>query len=108
VAAACALAAGCLGDAGRKEQAKNDLQAIDRALVAYKGKHGSWPDRLDQLAEPPDGGAGFLAQASLTDPWGRPYEYDRWDTHSTSGQPAVWSQGPTPGDAASKIANWAP
>src|SRR5947209_863632 len=86
-----ALGAGCVGDAERTRQVKQDLQAIDRGLVAYKGKHSVWPDTLDKLAHPPEGGEGFVQESTLTDPWGRAYQYDPTELHPSTQHPLVWS-----------------
>jgi hypothetical protein len=88
-------------------QAKVDLNNIGKAVLAYKTSTGQWPENLESLTEKePDGGNIYLSTNTLVDPWGRRYQYDAKEHHPDTGQPLIWSEGPNPGSAASKIANW--
>jgi Type II secretion system (T2SS), protein G len=101
------LLAMCGCGEGSAAQARLDIKNLDRAVSAYKNTTGDWPAELATLTEPqPNGDRGFLTASALVDPWGRPYHYDRNNRHPDTDQPLIWSDGPTAGQAASKIDNW--
>jgi hypothetical protein len=88
-------------------RAKMDVRNFDAALQMYHERNKKWPENLDKLTEPqPDGNAALLKKETLTDPWGRPYQYDPNQLHPATGIHRVWSDGPDPGNPDKKIANW--
>jgi hypothetical protein len=91
-------------DEGRRERAKVDLNVLVTASTSFKLKYGDYPEKLEQLAKPPDG-FPFVENKSLVDPWGRPYQYDPKGEKNDGLQPDIWSLGPRSKDGAI-IGNW--
>jgi hypothetical protein len=94
-------------DQARRDRAKIDVRNLSLAADAYKVFHGEYPESLQKLTEKqPGGGQPFVEMSALIDPWGRPYVYDAGTLDQGTGRPLIYSQGPHPGDAASRIRNW--
>jgi Type II secretion system (T2SS), protein G len=92
---------------GKPAQARLDIKNLDKAVSAFRNTTGDLPAELASLTEPqPNGSGAFLTASALIDPWGRPYHYDRNNRHPETDQPLIWSEGPTAGQAGSKIQNW--
>jgi len=84
----------------RIDRAKMDIKTIEKAVAAYQLRHGQYPQSLevlivaDELGNPP-----VLDAKAITDPWGRPYNYNPAN-FTTRGMPVISSGGPTgQGDA---------
>jgi hypothetical protein len=89
------------------DRARTDVKALEQAVATYYVKNGGWPQSLQELAQPQaDGGSAYITTALLTDPWGRPYQYDLATRHPKTNLPLIWSNGPNPNDPAGRIANW--
>ncbi|HYV40148.1 MAG TPA: type II secretion system protein GspG [Gemmataceae bacterium] len=99
---------GCQGDSNPNvSRAHVGLKQLSEAAAIYRNNHKAWPDVLEDLTQPqPGGGEPLLDKRALKDPWGRPYQYDPTTTNPTTEQPLIWSDGPSPGEPGSKIANW--
>jgi len=101
------MACGCGESNPYLARARLGIQNLDKAVSAYKATNADWPQELQSLTEKQsDGGEPYLTANSLVDPWGRPFQYDRNNCHPDTQQPLIWSEGPNPGVAGSKIANW--
>jgi hypothetical protein len=91
----------------RIARAKLDVNGLQTAVTAYDVRHTVYPGTLKELAErQPDGGAALIEEAALKDPWGRQYQFDPNQRHPKTDRPLIWSEGPNPGQAGSKITNW--
>jgi hypothetical protein len=116
---ACALAGGCSssgpsttapGDAeslAKKEEAKRDkarvdVKALADAVAAYHVNNGNPPQALQDLSQPDAGGKVIVAADALTDPWGKPYQYDPAGPKHNGEKPDVWTQAPD----GTVIGNW--
>jgi len=118
--AACALAAGCSqsgpttppsqADLAKKEEAKRDKARLDvKALadavaVYHLNNDGNFPQTLQELTQPQPnaGGKVIVAADALTDPWGKPYQYDPAGPKHNGEKPDVWTQAPD----GTVIGNW--
>ena len=69
LAGAVALKVGDYTDAAKQNRAKSDIATIVSALETYYAQHGRYPDS--------DEGFTKLPLKIATDPWGRPYQYNR-------------------------------
>jgi hypothetical protein len=89
------------------ERTKNDLRNLDAALSTYNIRQKSYPQSLKDLTQrQPDGGVPLVKDVILNDQWDRPYQYDPDQRDPVTDRPRVWSQGPSPGQPGSEIANW--
>jgi hypothetical protein len=64
----------------RREQALEDLAALEAALARWAGDHeGALPETLDPLIRPLPDGRHYLPAGTpaIHDPWGRRYRYQR-------------------------------
>jgi general secretion pathway protein G len=68
------------------------MKTVERALVQYKTKHGSYPQTLQLLANPLDNHAAYLEAADLLDAWGNPFSFNPGVT-SPTGKPEITSTG---------------
>jgi hypothetical protein len=53
----------------------------------------------------PNGDGPMLEPSALRDPWGRQYQYSKQGQNAAYQKPEIWSDGPRPGDANSRISN---
>jgi general secretion pathway protein G len=87
--------------------ARVQVKELTSACQSYALAHGGeLPESLIELAQPPDGGRSYVEPKVLTDPWGRPYMYQRegsQGTNAQAGKPDIWSTGPT---GAEQLGNW--
>lgn len=91
----------------KRDAARLGVAEIAKAVDIYRLRFGP-PQSLEQLVNrTPDGGPALLDdRAKLLDPWNRPYIYDPTSLHPTSDKPHIYSEGPYPGNPASRISNW--
>jgi hypothetical protein len=86
------------------------VAVIDLTLLHYKtiSTQKEYPKNLTELTTPPPGNdKALLKIEELTDPWGRPYQFDRLGPKHDNNRPDVWSYGPLHGDASKNmIGNW--
>jgi hypothetical protein len=71
--------------------AKIQIGAIDRALRAYHVRNGEFPADLKALTQ---GDGPYLKAEALTDPWKKPYQYDRAGPSNKGKRPDVWTSTP--------------
>jgi type II secretory pathway pseudopilin PulG len=62
-------------DRAREEATREEMQGIERALVAWYEDHGAFPDHLDSLAVRGYLDADFDTDAHTTDAWHETYDY---------------------------------
>ena len=90
-------------DDANKSKAHLDLKALTESCKGYKLKNGDFPDSLDQLLTPPDGGKPYLeTRESLIDPWGQPYRYDKSGANNGGLRPDIYCTTPD----GETIGNW--
>ncbi len=90
----------------RIDRAKVEVRTLTTAAQAYLIMQGEWPDRLEQLVKPPQGGRPYVDKEALIDPWGRPYRYDPKGPKNNGQKPDVWSIGPDANDPKGRVGNW--
>jgi general secretion pathway protein G len=94
------------------ENAKRDLgkagvMALDQEVRAFFTRYGEYPPDLSVLTLPsPEGGPAAVEAKALYDPWNRPYFYEPTNLHPLTQKPHIFSEGPHPGMAGSRISNW--
>lgn len=82
------------------------VRKLSDCLDAYRLKNGDYPPSLEDLTrQQPGGEEPFVDQRRVTDPWGRPYEYDPGSQMSGMMKARVWSTGPDPNDPKTSIGN---
>ena len=98
---------GCGSSSPLVTRARIEIQDLEKAVETYEVQKGSLPGDLETLTEPTTPGAKApIAAGHLNDPWHHPYHYDPAERHPNTGRPLIWSDGPSPGQPGSKIANW--
>lgn len=75
------------------------IAAIDKAIAAYKIKHGAFPSSLNELTQ---GKTAFLKEKELWGPWELPYCYDASGLVNRGKKPDVWTETPSK----ERIGNW--
>jgi len=73
--------------------AKSGIKTIETACISYELKIGSLPGSLNDLLQPPDGGKPYLqgGAESITDPWGKQFQYDASGGRNGGQKPDVWT-----------------
>jgi hypothetical protein len=76
------------------------MKSLHTAVKAYYTNNGGvWPNSLEELITPPDGGKPLLdgGPSAILDPWGKPYQLTMGAneepylfTTSDKGQPIQW------------------
>ena len=84
------------------DAAKRQLRALTESCKVYKLKYGDFPEKLDQLVNPPQGKPFLEKKDALVDPWGKKYEYDAAGKKNDGLRPDIWTV--TPGKK--EIGNW--
>jgi len=94
-------------DQAKVNRAMLDCKTLTTVCETYKVKYGDFPQSLQQLVQPPDGAAPYIAPDNLLDPWGHPYNYDPTGQHNQGlNRPDIFSNGPRAGDPNAIIGNW--
>lgn len=80
----------------RKDRVRIDVKSLSTAVEAYQIKHGEPPASLAALAQPDaDGSRPAISSAdALTDPWGKPYNYDPAGPRNNGNKPDIWAVAP--------------
>jgi general secretion pathway protein G len=90
-------------DDAKVDRAKSDVKTIEGVCTAYKLKYGEYPESLQDLITPPNGGKPFLDSAdAINDPWGRPYQYNPSGQNSNGLKPDISTTSPD----GEMIGNW--
>jgi general secretion pathway protein G len=79
------------------DKATLDMRTIQAACKAYNARANAWPDSLQDLVTPLDGGRPFLESgaAALIDPWGQPYQYTvQLNPLTGEEEPVIFTNGP--------------
>ncbi|HLW66434.1 MAG TPA: type II secretion system protein GspG [Gemmataceae bacterium] len=89
------------------DDAKNDLskagtKTLETGCTQYKLKYGEWPQQLQLLVTPPDGGQPYVDASALNDQWGKPYQYNPAGPHNNGAKPDIW----TTGSNNQELGNW--
>lgn len=90
-------------DKAKEDTAYLMVKTLSEQVELYKINNGDYPPSLDILALPQDNKPAIIEQSQLTDPWGRPYQYEPGNRHQLTGKPRVYSTG---ADGSKIIANW--
>jgi general secretion pathway protein G len=91
-------------ESGKKQAAKAGVTSIEKQVQMWAVEHGSqMPPSLQSLAVGDDvNPKPQMSQKDLTDPWGKPYQYDPNGTRNQGNKPDVWTQAPDQ----TVIGNW--
>ena len=93
-------------DFASRKRAEKDLQQIGQALDKWRMEYNvypdGWPTDLSTLASNTQATLkAYVPELSLTDPWGRGYQYQR----ETKYKFRIWSQGTSTGTTTDDITN---
>lgn len=89
-----------------KDAAKLQIKNLETACMVYRTKNGAFPTSLTDLTmQQPNGDGPLVEPAALNDPWQRPFQYNPQGNNARYGRPDIWSDGPNPGDANSRVGN---
>lgn len=72
-------------------RAKITIAQLDKGAELYYVKHGKYPESLKALTE---GNPPFIEAKALTDPWDKPYKYDREGKNHKGKKPDIWTETP--------------
>ena len=82
-------------DDAKKQRAQSDLQTLTNCCMTYKIKYDEFPQSLNLLVTPPDGGQPYVSSPdNIIDPWGKPYQYDPNGTNNGGLKPDIWTVTP--------------
>jgi len=81
-----------------------DVAKVDKAVIDFNARHGSYPVSLKQLVVPVRGTSAFLAAEDLDDPWGGTIRYDPTTLDPRTGKPRIVALSPD----GVEICNWIP
>ena len=85
------------------DRAKADCKTIEGACMAYKMKYGDFPETLQELVTPSQGGKPFLdSPDAIIDPWGNQYVYSAQGQNSNGLKPDISTTSPD----GEQIGNW--
>jgi len=90
-----------LTESAKHDLAKSGAQILTTGAFSYHLKFETYPARLDQLVQPPEGGP-YADPSALLDPWDQPYQYDAAGPRNHGEQPDIWTVTPK-GEV---IGNW--
>jgi type II secretory pathway pseudopilin PulG len=88
-------------DEAKESKAQLQITNIDSAVMAYKLKHGDFPQSLEVLCTAEPGKTAALDRNDIIDPWGNEFQYLP-QTQNTKGHPKILTTTP----AGLSIANW--
>jgi hypothetical protein len=82
----------------KADVARIEIRTLTVAAETYKLKRGNYPEKLADLKA-----AGYVEpKATLTDPWGKRYQYDPKGKRNGGNKPDVWTEDPDKNE----IGNW--
>src|SRR5262249_42944582 len=85
------------------DRAKADVKTIETACTSYKLKYGDYPETLQELIQPSQGGKPYLDSSdAIIDPWGNPYAYSKEGQNHNGLKPDISTMSPD----GEQIANW--
>jgi hypothetical protein len=75
--------------------ARSSAEVIAQACHLYKLRLGKYPEELDKLLKPPDGGPPILhSPPDIIDNWGHNFHYDPSGPHNKGENVDVWAVDP--------------
>src|SRR5262249_31291418 len=81
------------------------VENLSKTVELFYTKFDRYPQNLQELLTPPDGGLPLVKQKDLKDSWGRDFRYTYPGTQNQAyGLPDIWSEGPLNHNA--PIGNW--
>ena len=91
----------------KMDRARIDCKAISDACGTYYISNGQYPESLDLLVQPREGGGKpYLPESALSDPWGKRYQMRNPGTHrenASMGRPDIFTTSP---DGQQELGNW--
>jgi general secretion pathway protein G len=82
--------------------ARTNATTLASACQQFMVKYDRYPNDLNELVQPPSGSQPFVEPTILTDPWGKPFQYDASGPHNSGLKPDVFTTSPS-GEV---IGNW--
>jgi hypothetical protein len=78
------------------DDAELQARTIAAAFHAYHARSGHWPESMNELVNPPDGGRPYLqrGEGELIDPWGQRYEYAIRSNEQGEERAVIWTTSP--------------
>jgi len=89
-------------DDAQIDRSRADVKMIGDACSNFNIRYGRYPNSLEELVQPPNGGRSYFTEDKLRDPWGNFYNYDPNQGHPNTGEPLVWTHAPN----GQEIRNW--
>jgi len=89
--------------AGQRDTAHISAENLSKVVFAYKVRHHTWPDSLQQLTQPDAKGAAMLEPNDLKDPWGGTFQYDKAGAMNQGRRPDIYTIDTSDG---TKVGNW--
>jgi general secretion pathway protein G len=90
----------------RVDATKAKLHTVETAVSDYNNRHHEYPANLEVLTQRDGALPAYLDHDSIFDEWGHEIILDPNQRHPQTDRPLIYSQGPNPGDASSRISNW--
>jgi general secretion pathway protein G len=90
----------------RVDATKAKLHTVETAVSDYNNRHHEYPANLEVLTQRDGALPAYLDHDAIFDEWGREIVIDPNQRHPQTDRPLIYSQGPNPGDASSRISNW--
>jgi general secretion pathway protein G len=83
--------------------AKANAGNVEKALMAYKVDHQTYPNDIAALTVKDELGGPYIDADGLLDPWGQQFQIDVSGQHHNGAKPDVWTTSPESGQ---QIGNW--
>jgi general secretion pathway protein G len=77
---------------------------LGNACMQFMVKYERYPESLNELIQPPTGNMPLVEPETITDPWGKPFQYDQSGQHNNGLKPDVYTTTQT-GEV---VGNWKP
>lgn len=90
-------------DDAKEGTAKSQAAELAKACQGFQIQNGRYPDSLQELTAPPNGGRPYVEPEKLLDPWGNPFQYDPQGPNNNGLKPDVFTTNPSSG---ATIGNW--
>lgn len=90
-------------DDAKEGIAKTKARMLADECQKFMLKNDRYPESLNELAAPPDGGSPYVEPDALNDPWGVPFMYNPAGPNNGGRKPDIYTTNPTNGQ---QIGNW--
>ncbi len=90
-------------DDAKEGVAKTKARVLADQCQQFMVKNDRYPESLNELLSPPDGGRPYVEPDALNDPWGTPFQYNPAGPNNNGLKPDVYTINPTTGQT---IGNW--